>query len=203
MIIDSINTVHSNDFIGCHGRYHTMYVVDTVEYILLSLFYDARTIELGKIVALLHDIGTIAGRKNHAQKSAALASVLLDETTRVLPKERDFIINAIYDHSEGKNISSALGAALLIADKTDISKKRLLPDKTLDDWHKNIMEIENVDINISGKVISIYYLTTDKFSEKIFASESAKFHSIPKRAAIFLDCACHFQINDEEKMVVL
>ena len=175
-----------------------MFVVDTAEYILQSLSYDARTVELGKIAALLHDIGIIAGRKNHAQKIAALASVLLDETARVLTKEKDIIINAIYDHSEGKSISSAPGAALLIADKIDLSRNRLLPDKTHDDWHKNIMEIENVDITISRNEITINYLTTDKFSAKIFACEGAKYHRIPQRAAIFLDCVCHFQINGEE-----
>ena len=73
LLIDSINIVQNNDLIGCHGRYHTMFVVNTVAYILQSLFYDIRTIKLGKIAALLHDIGIIAGRKNHAQKSAALA----------------------------------------------------------------------------------------------------------------------------------
>ena len=185
--------------IGCHGRYHTMFVVDTVEYILQSLSYDARTVELGKLAALLHDIGIIAGRKNHAQKSAALAVVFLDETARVLPKEKDIIINAIYNHSEGESISNAPGAALLIADKIDLSRKRLLPDKTHDDWHKNIMEIENVNITISGNEISIIYLTTDKFSEKIFAHEGAKYQSIPQRAAKFLNCACRFQINSEER----
>ncbi len=81
-IIDStnemLNKMTDGALIMCHGRYHTMFVVDTIEQILRSLSYDSRIIELGKIAALLHDIGCIAGRWNHAQKSAALTKVYLD-----------------------------------------------------------------------------------------------------------------------------
>jgi len=35
------------------------------------------------------------------------------------------IVQAIDVHSDGNDISSAVGAALLIADKADISKKRI------------------------------------------------------------------------------
>ena len=63
MIIDNINEmfnkVKKGMFSGCHGRYHTMAVVDIAEHILKSLSYDSRTVELGKIAALLHDIGNL------------------------------------------------------------------------------------------------------------------------------------------------
>jgi len=76
MILDTINDMfdkaNKGMFVVCHGRKHAMFVVDAVEKILSSLAYDSRTVELGKIAALLHDIGNIAGRWNHAVKSAVL-----------------------------------------------------------------------------------------------------------------------------------
>jgi len=37
LLIDSINIVQKDNLIGCHGRYHTMFVVDTVAYILVHI----------------------------------------------------------------------------------------------------------------------------------------------------------------------
>ncbi len=106
MILDNINEVinkvEKGMLRGCHGRYHAMFVVDTVEYILKSLSYDSRTVEMGKIAALLHDIGNIAGRSNHACKSAALAAVFLENLEDLLSNEKDMIVQAIEDHSDGE-----------------------------------------------------------------------------------------------------
>ncbi len=59
MILDNVNEVlnrvEKGMLRGCHGRYHAMFVVDTVEYLLKSLSYDSKIVELGKIAALLHD----------------------------------------------------------------------------------------------------------------------------------------------------
>jgi len=186
-IIETINDMQS--LTGCHGRYHTMFVVSTLEYILQSLSYDARIIELGKIAALLHDIGSIAGRTNHAGKSAALASVFLD-TSDFYPTEKYMIIQAIEDHSEATNISSAIGAAVFIADKLDITKNRVLPLEEIDPWDKNLLEIEDVKIKIAGNSITIDYITTEAFSkEQLFSTYAGKIEMIVKAAA-YLGCGC-------------
>ncbi|MCL2168823.1 MAG: HD domain-containing protein [Defluviitaleaceae bacterium] len=194
-MIDTINEMNKGVLTGCHGRYHAMFVVRTVEYILQSLSYDARMVEMGKIAALLHDIGNIAGRNSHARKGAALASVFLDDAGRLSPEERDIIVHAIRDHSEGKSISSAVGAALLIADKVHVSKERLLPTKNVDDWHKNLLEVENVDLQISDKSIIINYITTEAFCKDLLMDGYEKGFYLPIKAAEFLGCSCHFQFN--------
>jgi len=195
-----LNTI--NDFQGvraaCHGKGHALYVVDMAAHILKSLSYDPRTIELGKIAALLHDIGNIAGRWNHARKSAALVEVFLDGPVHFTPEENSTIIQAIEDHSTGKNILSAIGAALLIADKVDISQRRILPAETLDEWHKNLLEIKNVDVAVTSKAITINYLTTGAFSKDLLISDYAKGFELPIKAAKYLGCACHFQFNGIE-----
>lgn len=197
MIIDNINEmfakVKKDMFAACHGRYHAMSVVDTTEHILKSLSYDYRIVELGKIAALLHDIGNIAGRWNHARKSAVLARVSFDGSDHLREEEKDMIVQAIEDHSDGENISSAIGAALLIADKVDISKRRILPVETIDAWHGNLLEIEKVDLHISTKSISINFLTTDAFSKELLIDGYRKGYDIPIRAAKYLGCACNYQ----------
>ena len=201
MIIDNINEIFNRTqkgmLSGCHGRYHTTFVVDTVEYILKSMSYNARIIELGKIAALLHDIGVIAGRWNHARKSAALATVFLDDLEHITSNEKDTIIHAIKDHSDGSNISSVVGAALLIADKVDISKRRIFPDP-VDIWHKNLLEVKNVNLNITDKVISINIITTEAFSKELISGHE-KYYEIPIKAANFLNCVLNFQFNGVEE----
>lgn len=202
MILDNINEVLNKEekgmLRGCHGRYHAMFVVNTVEYILKSLSYDSRIVELGKIAALLHDLGNIAGRWNHARKSAALAAVFLDDLEDLLPNEKVTIVQAINDHSDGENISNAIGAALFIADKVDTSKRRRLTEELIDDWYSNLLQIEDVDIQVFNKTILINYITTEAFSKDIFTNRSEKSFCLITKAAEFLGCTCHYQFNDME-----
>ena len=203
-IIDNINDMllPPTMYPACHGKNHALFVVDKTDYILKSLSYDPRIVELGKIAALLHDIGNIAGRWNHALKSAALTTVLMEYPVHLLPDEKAMIIQAVKDHSNGDNIASAIGAALLIADKIDITKKRILPDKILDAWHKNLLEIDDVDICVSDKSITINYITTELFSKELLVSEYAKGFNLPIKAAKYLGCDCHFQFNGIEADLV-
>jgi len=196
-ILDSINIINKG-ITGCHGRYHAMFVVDTVEHILKSLSYDSRTIELSKIAALMHDIGNIAGRNNHARKSAMLASVFLDDPAHLSSDEKNMLIQAIEDHSSGTNIQSVAGAALLIGDKVDISYKRVQVSESIDSWHKNLLEIKDVNICVSDKVIQINYVTTEAFCQETLTSEYKKGFNLPIKAAKYLGCACNFLFNGEE-----
>lgn len=201
MILDTINEMfdkaHKGMFVVCHGRHHAMFVVDTVETILKSLLYDSRIVELGKIAALLHDIGNIAGRWNHAQKSAVLAKVFFDGSDDLSSEEKDMVIQAIEDHQTGKNLSSAIGAALLFADKADFSRKRFL-DYTIGNRHFNNLEIEDMDIFVSGKAIIINAIATEAFCKDIFISEQYNNYSILLKAANYLGCTCQIRINNEE-----
>lgn len=199
MILDNINEVLNkveNGLLrGCHGRYHAMFVVDKVEYILKSLSFDSKTVELGKIAALLHDIGNIAGRRNHARKSAALAEVFLDDLKDLLPAEKEMIVQAIGDHSDGENIISPIGAALLLADKVDVSIRRRLHKEPIDNWYRNLLQIEDVDINTYGTEIIINFITTEVFSKEAFADGYRENFNLITKAAEYLGCTCNFQFD--------
>jgi len=196
IILDNVNEIYKDSMLACHGRAHTMSVVDVTEYILKSLSYNSRIIEFGKIAALLHDIGRIAGRANHAEKSAALAQIILDKSD-FSTEERSMIIQAIKDHSKAENISSAIGAAIYIADKIDITKSRILPLGIIDPWHKNLLEIKGVKINISSNEITVDYITTDAFSKELLLSEYDKKIEMIVKAAAYLGCSCEVRFRSK------
>lgn len=200
MILDNVNEVlnkvEKGMLRGCHGRYHTMFVVDTVEYLLKSLSYNSKIVEFGKIAALLHDIGNIAGRWNHARKSAALAEVFLDDLEELLPTEKNMIVQAIGNHSDGENIMSPIGAALLLADKVDVSKRRRLHIEPIDNWYSNLLQIEDMDINIWGTEIIINFTTTEAFAKEAFINGYRKNFNLITKAAEYLGCTCNYQFNE-------
>jgi len=170
---------------SCHGRGHAMFVVEKAEHVLQLFACDSRTIELGKIAALLHDIGNIAGRKNHARKSAALAEIFLDGTDLLQPSEKDIIVKAIADHSDGAAISSAVGAALIIADKVDHVKRRIFPTENLDPWHRNLLEIEDVDVRADHETLTVNFITTSAFSQKVYLDDYRLFGVLTGAAGYF------------------
>jgi len=212
MVLNTINDMyekfHPRIYAHCHGWYHAMFVVDTVEYILKSLSYDIRTIELGKIAGLLHDIGMIAGRREHGRKSAALSAVIFGGSDHLLLQgiplhEKEMVFQAIENHDSGKDKSSAIGAALFIADKLDFSKKRVLPVpvEKQDDMYKNGLEVDNVDIRICDNVITINAITTAAFSKELFMKWYRSPYQLLVKEADYLGCACCLQFNGvEEKL---
>jgi len=165
------NTADKNYKRACNGRYHAMYVVGVVEYILHSLSYDRHTIELGKIAGLLHDIGYIYDGYNHARISAAMCSEFYDKTNLTI-EDWQIIQHAILEHSNGNNISCAVEAALLIADKIDMSKHRtiavkedlkksgLTDENELNKYDDDLCLLDAIDISISNKIITFNFITT-------------------------------------------
>lgn len=195
-IIDTINEINRGFLLNCHGRYHTMFVVNTISKILTELNYSDRIIELGMISGLLHDIGTIEGKKGHAIRSAEMCKKFLDKTY-LSDIEKEIVYHSIEDHSNGINIVSPIGAALLIADKIDISKDRVTELGKKDNWHSNLLEIEKVNVIIKEQTIIIDYIVTPHFSIDILKSEWRKGILVPIKASKYLNCKCVFQINHQ------
>ena len=108
-----------------HSFAHVGKVVDRVEYILASLGYDERDIELAKIAAYMHDIGNIVNRVGHCQSGAIMAFSLLDKLG-MKAAEISRIITAIGNHDEGAGYPiDAISAALVLADKADVRRSRV------------------------------------------------------------------------------
>ena len=108
-----------------HSFAHVVHVAEMAGYILQTLGYDERTVELAKIAGYLHDIGNLVNRKDHSQSGAVMTwSILHDMGCD--PAEMATIVTAIGNHDEGTGVPvNAVAAALILADKADVRWTRV------------------------------------------------------------------------------
>jgi len=108
-----------------HSFSHVIHVASTAGYILESLGYDSRTIELAKIAGYLHDIGNLVNRKDHSQSAAVMAWSILNDMG-CESEDIATIVTAIGNHDEGTGVPvNAVAAALILADKADVRRSRV------------------------------------------------------------------------------
>ena len=108
-----------------HSFAHVTLVAEKAGYILSTLGYPDRTVELVMIAGYLHDIGNIVNRVEHSQSGAIIAFRILDHLG-FPPDEIGQIVTAIGNHDEGTGVPvSELAAALILADKSDVRRNRV------------------------------------------------------------------------------
>ena len=108
-----------------HSFPHVFHVAQTAGYILQTLGYDERTVELAKIAGYLHDIGNLVNRMDHSQSGAVMAWSILNDM-KCDPAETATIVTAIGNHDEGTGVPvNAVAAALILADKSDVRWTRV------------------------------------------------------------------------------
>ncbi len=122
-----------------HGFAHVTMVAEKTGYILETLEYPARMVELAKIAGYLHDIGNLVNRTDHSQSGALIAYRLLTDMG-FPPDEIGMVVTAIGNHDEGTGVPvNALAAALILADKSDVRRNRVHnQDKTSFDIHDRV-----------------------------------------------------------------
>ena len=122
-----------------HSFGHVTHVAETAGYILKTLNYPERTVEVARIASYLHDIGNVVNRVEHSQSGAIMAFRLLDHMD-CDPEEIATIITAIGNHDEGTGQPvNAVAAALILADKADVRRSRVRNrDKAAFDIHDRV-----------------------------------------------------------------
>ena len=122
-----------------HSFAHVGKVADIAGYILQTLGYPKRTVELAKIAGYMHDIGNLVNRIEHSQSGAVMAFRILDNMG-FSPEEISLIVTAIGNHDEGTGVPvNALAAALILADKSDVRRSRVrCKDKEKFDIHDRV-----------------------------------------------------------------
>lgn len=133
-----------------HSLAHVTKVAGVAKYILETLNYPQSDVELAQIACYMHDIGNIVNREEHAQSGAVMAFRILDQLGAT-PEENAKIIAAIGNHDEGTAVPvSAIAAALILADKTDVRRSRVrnrdLPTFDIHDRVNYAVEEANIDI---------------------------------------------------------
>ncbi len=108
-----------------HSFAHVEKVALGVEYILKSLDFSEREIEIARIAAYLHDIGNLVNRVEHSQSGAVMAFRILDNLG-MPPSDIATVVTAIGNHDEGTGVPvNNVAAALILADKSDVRRSRV------------------------------------------------------------------------------
>ena len=161
-----------------HSFAHVLHVASMAGYILETLGYDTRTVELARIAGYLHDIGNLANRKDHSQSGAVMAYSILNDMG-CDPGEIATIVTAIGNHDEGTGVPvNAVAAALILADKADVRRSRVRnQDISTFDIH------DRVNYSVSKSALKI---NEDKTLVKLKLTVDTKFGSVMDYFEIFL-----------------
>lgn len=126
----------ADEFLGAqgyteHGFRHANLVGSIAFNVLTHLGHDHRVAELGAVSGYLHDIGNVVSRSHHGQTSALLAYDLL-RRLEVPPLDMAQVLAAVGNHEEQYGVSvSAVGAAVILADKADVHRSRVRKDASI------------------------------------------------------------------------
>ena len=140
-----------------HSFQHVTRVAQTAGWILETLGYPERTVELVKIAGYLHDIGNVVNRVDHSQSGAVMAFRILDKLG-MPADEIATVCSAIGNHDESTAFPvNAVAAALILADKTDVRRTRVRNrDKATFDIHDRVnyaVEKASTTLDAAGKAV--------------------------------------------------
>ncbi len=153
-----------------HGFRHAGIVAETAHSIMAGLGQGSREAELAAIAGYMHDIGNAVSRQGHTDSAAILAFMLLNEM-EMPASEIALIIAAIGNHEEeiGSPVS-AISAALILADKSDVHHSRVQNQNPLTfDIHDRVnysVQRSNLRVDTENKSINLE-LTTDEKSASV------------------------------------
>lgn len=196
--IEQIHFITDGKWDWEHGLGHYKRVADYVNKILVQLNADDRTIELGMVAALLHDIGLSESgieKIDHALKSSKMFKKFIFDTN-ITKEEEEVLEHAIADHSKGNNINSLIGLSLVLADKLDVTYHRTKNSSIQDEINKEVQKIKNVDIEINDTELIVRYNTIGDFNINILRSWE-KAITIPQKIANYLNKRYIFIVNNQ------
>ena len=151
-----------------HSFAHVMKTAKVARYVLSTLDYSERYVELAMIAGYLHDIGNMINRADHSQSGALMAFRLLEEMG-MEPRELASVVTAIGNHDEGTGIPvSPIAAALILADKSDVRRSRVRnTDLTSFDIHDRVnysATESNIEINEDKTAITLDIIIDTQYS---------------------------------------
>ena len=140
-----------------HGPHHLSFVSRTASGILTELGYGPREVELAAIAGWVHDVGNSINRHDHGPNGAVMLFPILKDMGMEMNDVLE-IITAVGNHEEQSGtVSSAVSAALVIADKSDAHKSRVRHGKPdLADVHDRVnfsIQENHVSVDKQNKII--------------------------------------------------
>ena len=186
-----------------HSFAHVTLVAQRAAYILETLGYEERTVELAKIAGYLHDIGNVVNRTDHSQSGAVMAFRILDRMD-FPPEEIAAVISAIGNHDEGTGIPvNPIAAALIIADKSDVRRSRVRnPEDVREDIHDRVnysSTRSEVVVDVEKKMLTLALDVDTAVSPVMeYLEIFMKRMLLCRRAAETLKLTFHLEINGQQ-----
>lgn len=183
-----------------HGHRHAGIVSTIARTILNHLARDEREAELAAIAGYVHDMGCVVNRVGHVEAGALMAYTILTDMG-MPPGEIATVIGAIGNHEEPSGLPiSAVSAAVIIADKSDVHFSRVQEkDQIKYDVHdrvnysvqKSYLHVDNEakTIILELEIDTSHASVTEYF--EIFVGRMM----LCRRAADFLGCQFSLNIN--------
>ncbi|MBQ3409335.1 MAG: HD domain-containing protein [Clostridia bacterium] len=150
---------------GHHNFNHVSNVKDIVEELLRMLNYDNEFIEEAKIAAIMHDVGAVQGKENHAERSYIYAKNYFNENN-INIEHKEQVLEAIKNHSDGFDSNNIMQLALILADKLDIKYTRPTKRGLEIPGNRQYGNIENISTEIKDGVLKINFRSNDKLDKK-------------------------------------
>ena len=183
-----------------HSFPHVERVAAVSAMILERLGYDERTVELARIASMMHDIGNVINRIDHAQSGAVMAFRLLDNLS-MPASEICSVIAAIGNHDEGTGMPlDPISAAMIIGDKTDVRRSRVRNNDLLTfDIHDRVnyaVEVSKVHFNDdNSSIILELQIDTEISSVMVYFEIFMNRMLLCRRASEFLGVHFEMMIN--------
>jgi metal-dependent HD superfamily phosphatase/phosphodiesterase len=183
-----------------HSFPHVERVAAVSAMILERLGYDERTVELARIASMMHDIGNVINRIDHAQSGAVMAFRLLDNLS-MPASEICSVIAAIGNHDEGTGMPlDPISAAMIIGDKTDVRRSRVRnTDPMTFDIHDRVnYAVEHAELSFQEDNTSLLLsLTIDTAISSVLEYFEIFLQRmlLCQKAAEFLGICFHMNVN--------
>ncbi len=186
-----------------HGRRHAGLVSQRACQVLTELDFPVRDCELAAIAGYMHDIANLVNRFNHGGNGAIMSYNILSRLG-MAPEEIAIVISAIGNHEEERgNAVNHVAAALILADKSDVFRKRVTNrDFATFEIHDRVNYAAEESLLIVDKAARIITLKV-KIDTKIcpvmeyFEIFLARM-IMCRRAAEFLKCRFSLVINNNQ-----
>ena len=168
-----------------------------------TLGHCEHEVELVQIAALLHDIGNMINRKDHAQSGAVLAFQILTELG-FAPADVALVVSAIGNHDETEGMPvNAVAAALILADKSDVRRSRVRSQADFDIHDRVNYSVVDSRLSISeeGDAVTLYLTIDNRYSSVMESFEIFLERMLMcKKAAATLGLQFHLIMNDQPMM---
>lgn len=169
LIIDIYNRIHKYEDEkkgwAYHDYNHILNVSVIVENILSMLNYKEDLIYSAKIASILHDTGALQGKDDHAFRSYEFAKKYF-EKNNINFKNKEQVLEAIKNHSNGFDVDNIIALVLILADKLDVKYTRVTEAGKMIIGNRQFSNIEDIKVNIEDNILIFNFKSNSKLNKK-------------------------------------